>query len=676
MSQMKTIKFPGDEEPREIVDAAARERLDALEQTAYTHAIPTSLSMANAIKRARQLTDVEWTAKGSIPGVKYVDGAYTKYYFTEGNTYKGIPYEGGVISNFMYVGSNVDLDTFIGVVQSPESIIYDYESNNSSSHKGAAYYGTVCSKFAQYALNIPASANTASITHIEGMETVAKEGKYDAYDVKLCDVLVDTDYHTAIITDILYDSYGRIACVEISEAVTPTCRRKLWTPEEFSEKWVPGYLLCRYGHINDIPYDKKSYVNIESENAEISIPDYALMPKYGNNKNYTRKNNTTSVVHILKAGYTKAVILRDGVIVSETNVTGKTEFAFDLSVVGHVEMYLEDAAGNKSDSVYVRVVEATIEVTDSSQYENGKLSVKYTGTSGKPLYVQFGVGQLEFCRLDGLGRSTIVDDNNAVLSFVKSRAGQNVRVAYQNEYGVYYSDTVSFTVGEPDVPEEPEHTIADAYLSKATYNDGKTLTADSINAVSADGCWTYTRVPIESNTTYIAAGATRIWFSGYDTTTMHSIVPDEQGQFTSPDGSAYMYVSYDENTTVRGTETIVRVGATNAVNDMLISETGAKLADNTNLTKASYESTSTSTDYFTYKEIPVEAGATYYCRGGTRSWYLKSDGTQLKTINLYGYTDVTKPYTFTVPSGAAYISIAYAKANRSTADMVRIRKLT
>lgn len=32
MSEMKTIKFPGDTEPREIVDAKARERLDDLEK--------------------------------------------------------------------------------------------------------------------------------------------------------------------------------------------------------------------------------------------------------------------------------------------------------------------------------------------------------------------------------------------------------------------------------------------------------------------------------------------------------------------------------------------------------------------------------------------------------------------------------------------------------------------
>ena len=41
MSEMKTITFPGDSEPREIVDAAARERLTALEQAGGSSATTT-----------------------------------------------------------------------------------------------------------------------------------------------------------------------------------------------------------------------------------------------------------------------------------------------------------------------------------------------------------------------------------------------------------------------------------------------------------------------------------------------------------------------------------------------------------------------------------------------------------------------------------------------------------
>lgn len=677
MSEMKTIKFPGDSEPREIVDAAARERLDALEQVApaqnvYTHAVPTSLSMVNTIKRARQLTDVEWTPKGTIPGKKKIDGVYTDYPFEEGVTYKGVPYEGGVASTYTYVGLNVDLDTFFSAVQNPNSILYTYDNKH---NKGGAYYGIVCSKFAQYALNIPASMNTANIPNIEGLETIASKGKYNEYDVKLCDIMVDTSSHTVIVTDILYDSFGRVAFIEISEAVTPLCRRLLWTPEEFNAQWVPGYHLCRYKHINDIPYVKKDYVNIESENAEIVVPDPTLMPQYGDKKNNKRTNGNMTV-HILKDGYTKAVVLRDGVVISETDVTNVTEFTYPLDKVGHIEMYLEDANGNKSESRYAWVNEATLEVTDSSEYYSGNIAVSYSGNSGKPIYVQMNSAQNEFCRLDGLGRSTIIDNNNAVLSFDVKRASKSIRVAYQNEYGTYYSNYVEFTVEEKGAS---ENTSTDAYLSKGNYFEGYGLTNDAdvpvINEQTAN-CRTYTNVPVEAYTTYNVEGATKVKFFTYDKQIIGTADVNEDGQFTTTELTSYMSVCFGENAE-KGAETVVRIGATNAATDVLLSETGATLVDNKNLNAGTYKQ-DTNTDFFSYIAIPVEQGASYYTRGGTRAWFLDADkvstgrtGNILSTWKKAGY--------FTVPTNdpeVKYVSIAYTKNQLATPETVRIRKLS
>lgn len=641
----------------------------------YTHAIPASLSMVNAIKRARQLTDVEWTAKGTFDGKKKVDGEYIDNDFIEGQTYKGVPYAGGVANRYTYIGSNVDLDTFIGAVQNPKSILYTFNENGANNHaKGGAYYGTVCSKFAQYALNIPASVNTANIPNIEGLDTIAAKGAYNEYDVKLCDIMVDTSSHTVIITDILYDKFGRVAFIEISEAVTPLCRRRLWTVEEFNAQWVPDYQLCRYQHINDIPYEKKDYVNIESENAEIVVPDPTLMPQYGDKKNNKRKSGSTMPVHILKTGYTKAVILRDGEIISEVDVTDATEFTYDLSVAGHIEMYLVDDEGNKSESRYAWVNEATISVTASSEYYNGSIGVNYTGTSGKPLYVQFN-GMSEFCRLDGLGRSAIVDENNAVLSFEVRRAAKSVRVAYQNEYGTYYSEYVDFVVEEKGAG---ENISTDAYLSKGLFYDGYALTEDVeipvVNEQTANN-WTYTKIPVEANTTYSAEGAVRVWFFNRLGEALGTIAVD--GNFTTLAVAAYMSVCYAESTAQQGAETIVRIGAADAVTDMLVSETGATLYDNVNLNAAVYKDVSAE-EYFTYKNIPVEAGASYYTRGGTRAWFLDADkvstgrtGNILSTWGTSGH--------FTVPANdpeIEYISIAYSRAQGAEPDMVYIRKLS
>ena len=85
-AKLGAVKTVNGNEP----DENGNVEIQVVEDAKYTHAIPTSLSMANAIKRARQLTDVEWTPKGTIPGKKKIDGVYTNYPFEEGVTYKGV----------------------------------------------------------------------------------------------------------------------------------------------------------------------------------------------------------------------------------------------------------------------------------------------------------------------------------------------------------------------------------------------------------------------------------------------------------------------------------------------------------------------------------------------------------------------------------------------------------
>lgn len=658
----------------------------------YTHAIPKTRGIANAIKRAKQLTDVKWTPVKNMPGVMLDDeGNWYDQDFVAGTEYTGIPYSGGVISTYTYVGLNVGLNSFVTAVQNPNSVLYTKTLNNT---KGDTYFGTVCSKFAQYVLNMPGSYNTSNVPRADGMTTIAQKGGYTEYDVQLCDVLVKIGSHTAVITDIIYDTFGRIKFVEVSEAMPPCCRRLLYTPQEFYDLWVTDYNQYRYTHLYDIPYTQNEYVDVEDETGAITEFDCALMPEYGDKYNYTVSANGTAIVHVLKEDfYGKAVVKRDGVVVDEIEglepSMGADSFTFSLATPGEIEIYLEDEFGEKiGESVYAKVVDATITVVDGSGYDNGTIEVSYTGTSGKPIYVQFGTGQAEFCRLDGLGDTVVHDANSATLSFSTSYAGdKKVRVAYQNEYGTYYSPIVTFTT---EATGNEENTSTDAYLSQGLYYNGYNLQKTDDTLVEKANYWTYTKIPVEANTTYLVEGATRVWFYDKDNTAISTINAytevTPQYQFTTPDKVAYMSVSYTTNEDLiqRGAETVVKIGAANAATDamgdpedMLVSETGATLVENSGLSAGSYTDAAKTDGTFTYKNIPVDAGATYYTRGGTRAWFLNSNKVALttsgKTINIY--TGVEIPYTFTVPSGAAYISIAYSSILGAKADMVYIRKL-
>lgn len=390
----------------------------------YVHAVPKSQGVKNAIERAYQLTDIEWTTVADMPGLAKVDGKFTVIPYEPGVTYKGIPYSGTTATD-TYVGMNISLESFLTALKNKNSVLYT-ENLFSTNSKAATYYGTVCSKFAQYALDIPGSYNSQNMHNIPSVKTIAKAGKYTVDQIALGDIVVNPTVHTTICTDILYDTDGNIAFVEISEATIPRVRRKLWTPDEFYSVFS-GYRLCRYQDIADVPAAPNMLSGEET---------YALMPRFGDKYNY-KVSTEKGIVDILESGYSKAVILRDGTKISEIALNETTEtFSFDRTTPGKLEMYLEKADGTRSGSVYAYVVTSSVEATDTSKYHTGKLTISFDGSSGTPLYVEVKA-QTVFCSLENAkdGQATIIIPMDAI-----SLSSGKLRVAYQNEFGIYLSD--------------------------------------------------------------------------------------------------------------------------------------------------------------------------------------------------------------------------------------------
>lgn len=502
----------------------------------YTHAIPENQGVQNVIDRAYLLTDVEWTPLKNVPGLQ---GSGKVIAFEAGVTYKGIPYS-GVTYNDCYVGLNVSLESFVTALENPKSVLYT-ENLQSTNSKAATYFGTVCSKFAQYALDVPGSYNTNNVANIPGMKTLALPGEYTVDQIKLGDVVLNVEKHTTICTDIIYDADGNVAYIEISEATYPVVRRKLWNPEEFYDHFAT-YRLCRYQYIENTP--PAPDMNARDE--------YALMPRMGDKYNY-KQSASKAYVDILEEGYYKAVTMCDGVIVNEKVLNGAKYFTFDCKVPGYIEMYLEKEDGTRSESVYACVVSSTVEVTDSSKIFEGKLSVRFSGSSGTPLYVQVGNAHVIFCSVEGLAET-------AELSFSYANvATHHVRVAYQNEYGIYLSDWIPFDVTMPSFP----NTSTDPLLSQATYWYGFNLTPSSTTPqIQADkvGYWSYTMIPVKENETYYSKGATRMWFldeNGKPISTYNASKDGEiKYQFTTPKGAAYVSIAYSPGGVEPGTESI------------------------------------------------------------------------------------------------------------------------
>ena len=110
---------------------------------------------------------------------------------------------------------------------------------------------------------------------------------------------------------------------------------------------------------------------------------------------------------------------------------------------------------------------------------------------------------------------------------------------------------------------------------------------------------------------------------------------------------------------------------------LLLKYSDAVLRENLNLTPNSHNG-QTNSDYFTFKEIPIEPGATYYAPYGSRAWLLKSDKSALKTLNLWtaSGTGSNVQFQFVAPENARYISVSYGYASAGSPDDVYIQKVT
>lgn len=504
----------------------------------YTHAVPENQGVQNTLDRAYLLTDVEWAPQADMPGIQKSNGTYTVITFVPDITYKGIPYS-GVTSNNCYVGLNVSLESFLTALKNKNSVLYT-ENLFPTNPKAAPYFGTVCSKFAQYVLDIPGSYNTKNMPYIPGMETIAQPGTYSLDQIKLGDVILDPEKHAAVCTDILYDADGNAVYIEISEAVMPRLRRMLWSPKEFFAHFS-SYRLCRYQYIDQVP----------ALNAVDVDKNYALMPRFGDKYNY-KVSDTEGIVDVLESGYSKAVILRDGVRIDKITLDGATTFSFDRSVPGHLEMYLEKDDGTRSSSVYAWVVHSDISVTDCSQFAFGKLTVDINGSCGTPLYVQVSSAHAVFCDLKG-------QDGTVEITFPTSRiTNQKVRVAYQNAYGIYLSKWVSF-VAKENASEYP-------LLSQGKYwNEHKLTSSKSTPILQEDALthYSYTLVPVAEHTTYFSQGATRVWFLDENKNAIATCDPHRDGdipfRFTTLPETAYVNISYSIDLVEKGHETLAHV---------------------------------------------------------------------------------------------------------------------
>ena len=165
-----------------------------------------SQGVQNTVKRARQMTNIEWIPQKEIKGWWYSANG-VKY--TAGVKYTGLPY--GQPLTGKYVPWSASLETFLAAVNDPSSVMYTKTGDNGA--KSGPYYAIDCSAFVSWAWNM------SRLKTCDGLRSTANSTKIgSSYSlVEVGDALVNR-YHTVLVTDVTYNPDGTIASVELSEA--------------------------------------------------------------------------------------------------------------------------------------------------------------------------------------------------------------------------------------------------------------------------------------------------------------------------------------------------------------------------------------------------------------------------------------------------------------------------
>ena len=330
------------------------------------HVYPESEGVVNAIKRARQLSDMKWTPLADLPRSQMVTNTVRmanrqtfEDEFSQGVEYSGIPY-GDTENVKQMLAVARPLDVFATSLCNTNSALY-VESTYHDLY--STYYYNACTGLVAYALGFPVTYSMY-YSRIEGMSLafalMSGSARHALEDLKLCDVL-QISGHCALVTDIIYDDDGKVAFVEVTEqtltgnsnnGVTGTqyggkARRKTWTVDEFFD-WFGSFSVYRYAYLSSVKYTQNPYAPVGNEGDRICEPYFPIMPYHGNR--CLEQSSTTVKLLISGTGYTHVVVMKNGVAWNEDGTT-------DPYTVSGTELTIHCSNENAEYSAYLATYE-------------------------------------------------------------------------------------------------------------------------------------------------------------------------------------------------------------------------------------------------------------------------------------------------------------------------------
>ena len=309
--------------------------------TAVATIIPeVSQGQLNIVKRARQLTEIEWTPLEDI----YQWGQMGV--FKAETTYTGVPY-GQPVNTNGYIGYGVSIETFASAVLNNTSKLY---TTYSTYNKMAPSLSADCSSYVSYAWGLTNRKTTYSL-----VDVAQNVGDQSLYSLQVGDCLNKSSSHVVLVSELTYDINGNIIGLEIMEQ-TPVITRVTRYGEgesrslnSFQSYYLNnGYVIYRNPNRDSVTYTPNPAVPLDGEivpGMKEAAPKSHTTPFVGGkNVSLTSDTNGALIYYTL-----------DG----STPTANSIPYSGEITVYNTTKLRAIAVSGNYSDST---ILEYTIKI--------------------------------------------------------------------------------------------------------------------------------------------------------------------------------------------------------------------------------------------------------------------------------------------------------------------------
>lgn len=404
-----------------------------------THDLPLSEGQRNILKRAELFVNYRWTPLKNYPRcVRTVPEtpaeALPKSIFEAWRPQHGLPYS-SVRYEEKFIGINVSLETFYTALMNPESVVYSRDLT-AKGKRMAGWYGTVCSAFVSYALDLPFRRSCAVWGKFEDMPEIENAGPED---VRICDSLVN-NRHATLLTDIARDEAGNPVLFTITECTTPQMTRQVYNLEEFKNHWLAKYKVYRYTGMDAVPAPKDDpYNRVYGPLDELPYYNKTLLPDYGNRANYRLGEKV--VFNVMQENWnTLRVLNAAGESVFETELHGKAGLVEYLPENPGFYCAHCERDGERSDRVEFCMTDFTVTPEDSD-----KGTVLHFNTDDALLDCVISRASDRYSICDHGFTETEKQSRSWLISDIPS-GDYEVKVIARNAFGRYSSRNIFITI--------------------------------------------------------------------------------------------------------------------------------------------------------------------------------------------------------------------------------------